>query len=322
MKRRTLAFVVVWAVGLATGSLIAPTFSAFSSVTSNVDNSFEGASDWVAPNVPNSVIRKGAGGVGGFIKQGGTYRVFADVSDSGNPASGTTSVTADVSPITSGQTAAALSEGSWTVDGVAYNYRSAELTANAILTDGSKSYTVSTEDAAGNTRTKTGLSVTVDNVIPAGSDIQTADGGSTVGRPEQGDQVVYTFTERVEPDTVMNGWAGASADVVVRINQNGKNDIVQVYDATNTTQVSLGSLETNGDYVTADSVFGASGTPSSMVQSNGVITITLGTLNSGTVRTNGNDTILWLPVFSVTDLAGNALSPVNITEVGANDPDF
>ena len=69
------------------------------------------------------------GGVGGFIKKGGTYYVYANVTDTGNPASGVSTVNANVSAITSGSTAATLTAGTFTVDGVSYNRRSASLTA-------------------------------------------------------------------------------------------------------------------------------------------------------------------------------------------------
>ena len=57
-------------------------------------------------------------------------------------------------------------------------------------------------DNAANTGTQSGFPVTVDNTAPAGSDVQTANGGSTPGRPEQGDIVTFTFTEQIDPASV------------------------------------------------------------------------------------------------------------------------
>ena len=93
--------------------------------------------DTVAPSVTAAAIAKTQGGTAGFIKQGGTYYVYANVTDGG---SGVATATANVSTVTTGQTAAALSSGSFTVGGVTYNYRSAQLTANATLTAGAKAF--------------------------------------------------------------------------------------------------------------------------------------------------------------------------------------
>ena len=55
------------------------------------------------------MIGKTVGGVTGFIRQGGTYYVYATVAtDTGNPASGIASVKANVEGVTTGQTAVAL----------------------------------------------------------------------------------------------------------------------------------------------------------------------------------------------------------------------
>lgn len=321
---RRLTIPLVGACGVAIGSLVAPTFAAFSGTTENSGNSLTAAADWVAPSASASVVRKGAGGVPGFIKQGGTYYVYANVSDAGNPASGTSTVVANVSNITSGQTAVTLSPGSWTVNGVSYNFRSALLTANAVLVDGSKSYTLTMTDGGGNSRTQTGFSVEVDNVVPAGSDVQTENvSGGTNGRAELGDKVIYTFTERIEPDSVLAGWDGSSTNVVLRFNNNSVNDLVQIWTASNSSQLPLGQINTQGDYISASITFGASGTPSTMVQSGSTITITLGTVSDASkLRTHGLDTQLWTPSSAATDLAGNNCDVSLVTEVGDLDPDF
>ena len=118
----------------------------------------------------------------GFIRQGGTYYVYANVTDGGCAPSGIATVRANVSTVTTGSTAVALSAGAFTVGGVAYNYRSASLTANGTLTAGAKAYTITSTDNAANGQTQTGYSVTVDNTRPTGSNVQTANGGATVGQ--------------------------------------------------------------------------------------------------------------------------------------------
>jgi hypothetical protein len=322
LKRLTIP--LVGACGVAIGSLVAPTFAAFSGTTENSGNTLNAAADWVAPSASASVIRKSAGGLPGFIKQGGTYYVYANLSDAGNPASGISTATANVSTITSGQTAVLLSSGSWTVDGVSHNYRSAPLTADAVLVDGSKSYTLTMADTVGNSETQSGLSVVVDNIVPAGSDIQTENvSGGTNGRAELGDKVIYTFTERIEPDSVLASWEGSSTNVVLRFNNNGGNDLVQIWNSSNSSQLPLGQINTQGDYISGSITFGATGTHSTMVQSGSTIAITLGTVSDASkLRTHGLDTQLWTPSSGATDLAGNNCDISLVTELGDLDPDF
>ncbi len=52
-------------------------------------------------------------------------------------------------------------------------------------------------------------SVTLDNTVPTASDIQTANNGSIVGRAETGDTITYTFSEAMDPSSILSGWTGA-----------------------------------------------------------------------------------------------------------------
>src|SRR5438093_2433242 len=161
--------------------------------------------DTVAPTVSASVITKTTPYNSGLIHQGGTYYVYATVTDGGAVPSGVNTVTANVSNVTTGQTAVSLVSGSYSVGGVSYNYRSASLTANAVLTEGSKSYTITATDVAGNSGTTSGFSVTVDNTHPSASDVQTANVG-VAGRPEIGDTTTTNFQEPSDPVATHSGW--------------------------------------------------------------------------------------------------------------------
>jgi hypothetical protein len=279
--------------------------------------------DNVPPSVSTTVVSKTTPYLPGFIRQAATYFVYANVTDGGCAPSGIATVRADVSTITTGSTAVALSAGAFTVGGVAYNYRSASLTANATLTAGAKAYTITSTDNAANGQTQTGYSVTVDNTQPAGSDVQIVNGGATAGKPEAGDSVTLTFSEIIDPESVLAGWTGAATDVVVRVANVGGGDVVTIWNAANTAQLALGTIDTNGtQYVTADRDFGATGTASTMVQSGATITITLGT-PSGATGTQGPPRAMdWMPVATATDRAGNACQTTVATESGAADVEF
>jgi hypothetical protein len=291
------------------------------SVTS-AGNTITAATDYRAPTASAAVIAKTAGGSGGFIKKGGTYYVYANVTDTGNPASGVSSVTANVSTITSGTTAAALSAGTFTVDGVSYNRRSASLTAGSTLTAGTYTFSLTMTDAASNSGTASGFSVAVDNTVPTASDIQAVNGSTITGRAQQGDSITYAFSEPPDPNSILAGWTGGSTSVVVRLN-NATNDTVTIFNAANATQLPLGSINlARSDYTTANLTFGATGTASTMVLSGNTITVTLGTQSAAATTAASTGSMIWTPSATATDRAGNATSTATATELGTLDMEF
>jgi hypothetical protein len=275
------------------------------------------------PQVTASVIAKSAGGRAGKIKQGGTYYVYANVTGSGNPPAGLAALTADVSAITTGQTSAALTNGSYSIGGQSYNYRSAQLSANASLSAGAKSYTVKLTDAGG-TQTTSTYSVTVDNTSPTGTDVQTANvSGGTAGKAELGDTLALTYSESIEPISILAGWDGATTNVVVRFVNGALSDTVQVYNAANSAVLPLGTVDLKAlDYVVANRTFGLTGTPSTMSMSGSTVTITLGTASGSTTTALLPTAMVWTPAAGATDEAGNAASTSPATESGTSDKNF
>jgi hypothetical protein len=273
--------------------------------------------DTVAPSVPAAAIAKTQGGTAGFIKQGGTYYVYANVTDAG---SGVATVTANVTTVTTGQTAVALSAGSFIAGGASYNYRSAQLAASNPLAAGAKAFSITAADAAGNSGTQSGFSVTVDNTAPSASDVQTTNvGGSQTGRADTGDTITFTYSETMDPSSIQSGWTGTGTTVTLRlINGGAGNDSVQIWDSANTTQLPLGSVNLGGTgYVTASVNF----TGSTMTQSGAAITITLGTPSGATTR-GAAATMTWTPSTTATDRAANACSATAVNESGGNDRNF
>ena len=124
--------------------------------------------------------------------------MYANVTDAG---SGVATVRANVSTVTTGRTALALVAGSYSIGGVSYNSRSASVTANAVLTEGAKAYTITATDVATNSVTQGGFSVTVDNTRPTGTNVQTTNAG-VAGQPGLSDTITLTFygTDR-SPDS-------------------------------------------------------------------------------------------------------------------------
>ncbi len=148
------------ALGLRLGTFAAggTAWAAFSSITSNGTNTFTVAPDLTAPGLTRATVAKATGAqTSQRFRAGGGYYVYAEIpADTGNPASGLQSVTANTGSFDSGVTAASMttSGGPWTVAGTSYNVRSGLLTADqAVNTGVNYAYTITRRDVAGNQAT-------------------------------------------------------------------------------------------------------------------------------------------------------------------------
>jgi hypothetical protein len=331
VNRRRALFVLVVSLALALPS----GFSGASFTATCASSAGIGTDpDWAPPAVSDAVVLRQGAMLPGAIAPGASYVVYAAVADSGNPASGTASVTADVSGLTSGATAVALSSGSWSVGGQSYNFRAGPFTAGSALSGGTVPFTVTTADNAGNTGTATGFSVAVDAVAPTATDVQATNGGTVIGRVESGDRVTLTFSEPIEPGSIAAGWDGsAPLNIVVRLNRAsaGGNDNLTFFASGNATQLPLGTVDLGrNDYTGGNVTFGATGSASTMAHSMVTVggasvsrlTITLGTGSGATKSAKGPGAMTWQPGTGPQDAAGNALTTTPAPESGALDIDF
>ena len=95
---RILAAAVVAA---AVASTVEVALAAFGAQAANSGNGVAAAPDYRAPVVSAVAVGKAVGGTTGFVRQGASYYVYANVAaDTGNPASGVASVRADVANLT------------------------------------------------------------------------------------------------------------------------------------------------------------------------------------------------------------------------------
>jgi hypothetical protein len=324
---------------LAAAALVAvgSTGAAFSSQAESTGNSVTAAPDFLPPTVEASAVGKAQGGATGFVKKGGAYFLYARIGDSGNPASGTAGVSANLSSLTASAGSVALAPGSFTAGGQSYNYRSAQLTAAMGLLEGPAPYSIATVDNAANAGSGGGSAI-VDNTAPTAADVQTANTGGTAGRAEAGDGIIFSYSEPVEPESILAGWTGGPTAVVVRVTTGiallggllGQSEGLQVFDAANTTLLPLGTVDLKQPYVaktlfllSGEMTFGATGAPSQMSISGGAVTVTLGTRagnNALTVSTPG--TMSWAPSTTPYDRAANAVSAAAVNESGAADSEF
>jgi hypothetical protein len=260
--------------------------------------------DFLGPSASASVIAKTQSGAAGYIKAGGTYYVYANVTDSGNPASGIASVKADVSAITTGQTAVPLVAGSYTVGGVTYNYRSASLTAKSGLTAGSKTYSLTLADSAGNSNEEVFSVTALGSFRATGFETANVAGGAE-GKPEKGDTVSFEFNNPPEPSSIVSGWSGAEATAVtVTIEDTSSEDTLKVNVGGSSV---LGSVNLRGDYVNSGKT--ATFSSSTMTLSGSTLTLVLGSEPSGNAKQDtAKHRAVWTPVATILDLAANACS--------------
>ena len=320
--RRALGIALL---GLAAAALAAAgvgsTFAAFGAQTTNAGSNVTAASDFRAPTLTPIVIAKTTGGsAAGSVRPGGTYRVYATVADSGSPPSGVASVTANVSTVTPGQTAVPLAAGSFPIDGVTYNRRSNVLTAQASLPNGPRAFSVTGVDAAANSATANGT-VMIDSSAPTAVSVQTTNApGGIAGQAGEDDSITWTYSEPIQPASLLGSWTGAAQAVHVRILSASGGDRLEVYNTIFSTQVTLGTLNLGRtDYVAGGSLWFFNST---MTMSGSSVTIVLAAPLGTPGTAAGNGVMTWTPSDSATDRAGNPASETPLSEPGPADREF
>ena len=122
--------------------------------------------------------------------------------------------------------------------------------------------------------------MTGDNTAPAPTNISAS--GGIAGRPEVGDVLTLTTNDTLDTYSLLANWTGAATTVQVRFVNQGGGDRLQVWDSAGTTQIPFGTINLGrNDFTTSTLAFNGS----TMTQSGGVITITLGAPVVGTVTT-------------------------------------
>ena len=204
---------------------------------------------------------------------------------------------------------------------------------------GTDTFTYTANDGTLNSNIAT-VTIT-DNIAPTVVDVQAPNTSGPVSELDQGDTITFTFSEPIDPNSIVAGWNGTgSTNVVIRVLDTSilgfptGPDRLEVYNATNSAPLPLGSVDLGrNDYVFAPLgigriTFGATGTPSTMTISGNTVTIVLGTYNEeglsqGSVA-GGTGRMTWTPTAGLTDFAGNPLVITSATESdqGQFDRDF
>ena len=177
-------------------------------------------------------------------------------------------------------------------------------------------------DTLGNQSTSATVSAYVNNTGPTGTDVQGANGGVN-NRLDAGDTVVFTYSAQILPSSILAGWNGTATPIKVRVGNAGTTDSMEFYDSANTTALGLlGSgtaLTISIDYVNGPTVFNAT-----MAQSGATVTVTIGSLVSGTVvsKPKGTNPMVWQTSSAALGMTGKPVFPTTVTESGVADNDF
>jgi hypothetical protein len=190
------------------------------------------------------------------------------------------------------------------------------------VADGIYELRMTATDSLGHPSVSASVFVTVDNTAPTATNVQSANGG-TLERIDAGDTITFTWSEPMAPASILAGWAGGSTPIRARVNNVFTADTLDLYNSAGTTKLNVvaatQALRLQADWVTTTADFNAS-----MTMTGSSVTVTIGTLISGTPRTGVTTTanMLWNPSTLATDVVGNAASATLLTETGTLDRDF
>ncbi|HEY5025183.1 MAG TPA: hypothetical protein VII76_09420, partial [Acidimicrobiales bacterium] len=165
-------------------------------------------------------------------------------------------------------------------------------------------------------------------VAPAGFDIETL--GNQNGKPDNNDQITYTYNQAMSVTSIQNGWSGTSENVTAEFTRQGNQTQLAILctGGFRCNTINLGTV-TLGDTLGTRYVngFGAVDVNATMAMTtNGagqtVITITL-TQSSGSLSTvNGNTSLMWNPSATATNTGGLACATTAVPEQTAPRKNF
>jgi hypothetical protein len=177
------------------------------------------------------------------------------------------------------------------------------------VSDGGYDLRAVTTDNAGNvTNSSTVSNRLVDNTAPTATNIQTGVTGTTAGQPQQGDTLVFTFSEQIAPGTIVAGWNGT-----------GTQNVTVTMDTGNHLSIT-GAALINGFITLGGANYIQSGktvvfSNSTIAQSGTTVTLTLGSPDKPQFTQTGTaGQTSWPVAAALTDLAATAITTVTCLE--------
>ncbi len=193
-------------------------------------------------------------------------------------------------------------------------------TLTTALTNGSTYTAVASQtDTSGNTGTSAASTFKVDRTKPTATSVSGDNkAGGAAGKLDAGDTLTFTYSEAIQPGSVWTGWSGSSAAVHIKFASSG-NDTITVLTTGDASSINLGSVATNGDYVTTTTTFNAT---MAMSADGTQVIVTLGTPSNVASSANPGRNMSWTVGAGIKDLAGNTITtPATFSETGS-DVDF
>ena len=219
-RRRLLVPVTIGLVlGLSGGAL-----AAFAATTTNGPNRFIAAADWEAPHVTRTSSRRRSDTSAARSAGRAVLRLRADRRRR-EPTGGRRHGHDRRVDFSNGGATVTMEAGAFAEQGVPYNHRSTLRNSMNGMANGIRTYTITMSDVAVpvHTQTQTGFTVTIDNTTPVPVQWTAVNkAGGIAGRAEQGDIVTYTWSEPIDPESLVPGWNGGSPTVVTaRLSRGG-----------------------------------------------------------------------------------------------------
>ncbi len=173
-----------------------------------------------------------------------------------------------------------------------------------------------------------GSTTVVVALAPGGADIQTV-GSPQDGRPDSGDQIVYTYNQAMSIASIQGGWNGSPENVTAAFSRQGNQTQLAIRcSGFRCNPINLGTVDlgdTSGSrYVNGFGTVDLNATMAASTNGAGqtVITITL-TGSSGSLSTvNGNTTLMWTPSANATNPGGVACATTAVPETTAPKRNF
>lgn len=199
------------------------------------------------------------------------------------------------------------------------------------VTDGSYDLRAVLTDANGATATSNVVAARkVENVTTPlkALDVQTIIAGNP-NRIDHGDKILLTYSRRVDLTTITPGWDGSPLPITVTLVRN----LFSTDDVTfsrSGTALNLGTVQTDNNYASLLGIISPrlDATLTATTETVGgvprtVVTVEIGNLVAGTLRTVTHDTLLtWIPSTQVFGLNGSRLPATSAIESGPSDKDF
>ena len=180
-------------------------------------------------------------------------------------------------------------------------------------------------DNAGNAAGSTIASRRIDNLVPSAADVQTANGGATPGVIEAGDTITLTYSEEIDPTSIIAGWDGTgSQSIYIATTHHNQGDRMLFHSSvapypTIPLATSPG-VNLDQDYVPN----GGANFAATLTRTGNSFTVTVGALVGGASHTTppAAGTVTWFPSSGARDMVGKPASTTQRTETGASDREF